>query len=62
MTDTVRQRPDWQTWPNLITVVRFLLIPVFIGISIGYLIMTIPLGIVPDRIERRAMTCATVRW
>ncbi|UBQ02141.1 CDP-alcohol phosphatidyltransferase family protein [Curtobacterium sp. TXMA1] len=35
MTDTVRQRPDWQTWPNLITVVRFLLIPVFIGFVVA---------------------------
>ncbi|MCJ1714421.1 CDP-alcohol phosphatidyltransferase family protein [Curtobacterium sp. VKM Ac-2922] len=26
----VRQRPDWQTWPNLITMVRFLLIPVYV--------------------------------
>jgi cardiolipin synthase (CMP-forming) len=23
-------RPDWQTWPNLITLVRFILIPVFV--------------------------------
>ncbi|WP_144760002.1 CDP-alcohol phosphatidyltransferase family protein [Curtobacterium sp. 9128] len=31
MTDLrARQRPDWQTWPNLITLVRFLLIPVFV--------------------------------
>ena len=31
MTDPAqRQRPDWQTWPNLITLVRFLLIPVFV--------------------------------
>ncbi|MET7394084.1 amino acid ABC transporter permease [Dactylosporangium sp. NPDC005572] len=29
------------------------LIPVFIGISIGYLIMTIPLGVVLDTVERR---------
>lgn len=28
-------------------------IPVFIGISIGYLIMTVPLGLLLDRIERR---------
>jgi cardiolipin synthase len=35
MTDTARQRPDWQTWPNLITVVRFLLIPVFIGFVVS---------------------------
>jgi cardiolipin synthase (CMP-forming) len=30
MSDTANQRPDWQTWPNLITLVRFLLIPVFV--------------------------------
>ncbi|OIH97497.1 CDP-alcohol phosphatidyltransferase family protein [Curtobacterium sp. MCBA15_001] len=31
MTDSAqRQRPDWQTWPNLITMVRFLLIPVYV--------------------------------
>ncbi|PZF53849.1 CDP-alcohol phosphatidyltransferase family protein [Curtobacterium sp. MCSS17_008] len=35
MTDTARQRPDWQTWPNLITLVRFLLIPVFIGFVVS---------------------------
>ena len=35
MTDTTRQRPDWQTWPNLITLVRFLLIPVFIGFVVS---------------------------
>ena len=28
-------------------------IPVFIGVSIGYLVMTIPLGILLDRIEKR---------
>jgi glutamate transport system permease protein len=28
-------------------------IPVFIGISIGYLIMTVPLGLLLDRVERR---------
>jgi glutamate transport system permease protein len=28
-------------------------IPVFIGISIGYLIMTVPLGLFLDRVERR---------
>lgn len=27
---TSRTRPDWQTWPNLLTLVRFLLIPVFV--------------------------------
>jgi glutamate transport system permease protein len=32
-------------------------IPVFIGISIGYLLLTVPLGIVLDRVERaRAVT------
>jgi cardiolipin synthase len=30
MTDTARRRPDWQTWPNLITLFRFVLIPVFV--------------------------------
>ncbi|MFJ4297405.1 CDP-alcohol phosphatidyltransferase family protein [Curtobacterium sp. NPDC089689] len=30
MTETARQRPDWQTWPNLITLFRLLLIPVFV--------------------------------
>lgn len=31
MTDpAARTRPDWQTWPNLITLVRFLLIPVYV--------------------------------
>jgi glutamate transport system permease protein len=33
------------------------LIPVFIGVSIGYLVMTVPLGLALDRIEkRRAVT------
>ncbi len=32
------------------------LIPVFIGISIGYLIMTVPLGLLLDRIEKRQAT------
>jgi glutamate transport system permease protein len=31
------------------------LIPVFVGISIGYLILTIPLGVLLDRVERRAI-------
>ena len=35
MSDTVRTRPDWQTWPNLITLVRFLLIPVFVGLVVA---------------------------
>jgi glutamate transport system permease protein len=29
------------------------IIPVFIGISVGYLIMTVPLGLLLDRVERR---------
>jgi glutamate transport system permease protein len=33
-------------------------IPVFIGISIGYLVLTIPLGIVLDRIELRRAVAA----
>lgn len=45
-----------QTADSLVSTEGLPLIPVFIGISIGYLIMTIPLGIVLDRIERRAMT------
>lgn len=33
------------------------IIPVFVGISIGYLIMTVPLGVLLDRVEsRRAVT------
>ena len=35
MSDTVRTRPDWQTWPNLITLVRFLLFPVFVGLVVA---------------------------
>jgi glutamate transport system permease protein len=31
----------------------FPIIPVFIGISIGYLILTVPLGLLLDRVERR---------
>jgi glutamate transport system permease protein len=33
-------------------------IPVFIGIAIGYLVLTIPLGIVLDRIELRRAVAA----
>ena len=29
------------------------IIPVFIGVSIGFLIMTVPLGLLLDRVERR---------
>jgi glutamate transport system permease protein len=43
-----------QTADSLVSTEGLPLIPVFIGISIGYLIMTIPLGIALDRIERRA--------
>jgi cardiolipin synthase (CMP-forming) len=35
MTDTTRQRPDWQTWPNLITLFRFVLIPVFVWLVVA---------------------------
>jgi glutamate transport system permease protein len=45
-----------QTADSLVSTEGLPLIPVFIGISIGYLIMTIPLGIALDRIERRATT------
>jgi glutamate transport system permease protein len=45
-----------QTADSLVSTEGLPLIPVFIGISIGYLIMTIPLGILLDRIERRAVT------
>ena len=34
------------------------LIPVFVGISIGYLILTIPLGVVLDRVEARRAAMA----
>ncbi|MBT2504047.1 CDP-alcohol phosphatidyltransferase family protein [Curtobacterium sp. ISL-83] len=34
MSDTVKQRPDWQTWPNLITLFRFALIPVYISLVV----------------------------
>jgi glutamate transport system permease protein len=34
------------------------LIPVFIGVSIGYLILTIPLGIVLDQVEKRRAATA----
>jgi glutamate transport system permease protein len=44
-----------QTADSLVSAEGLPLIPVFIGISIGYLIMTIPLGILLDRIERRAV-------
>lgn len=36
MTETSgrRARPDWQTWPNLLTLVRFLLIPLFVTLVV----------------------------
>jgi glutamate transport system permease protein len=44
-----------QTADSLVSTEGLPLIPVFVGISIGYLIMTIPLGILLDRIERQAV-------
>jgi len=37
MTDgaTTRARPDWQTWPNLLTLVRFVLIPVYVALVVA---------------------------
>jgi cardiolipin synthase len=36
MTDHSRRtRPDWQTWPNLITMVRFVLIPVYVALVVA---------------------------
>jgi glutamate transport system permease protein len=45
-----------QTADTLVSAEGLPLIPVFIGISIGYLIMTVPLGILLDRVERRTVT------
>nr|WP_205862158.1 amino acid ABC transporter permease [Planosporangium thailandense] len=45
-----------QTADSLVSADGLPLIPVFIGISIGYLIMTVPLGILLDRVERRVAT------
>ncbi|MGC9666462.1 amino acid ABC transporter permease [Planosporangium sp. 12N6] len=45
-----------QTADSLVSAEGLPLIPVFIGISIGYLIMTVPLGILLDRVERRVVT------
>jgi glutamate transport system permease protein len=42
-----------QTSDSLTSAEGLPVIPVFIGVSIGYLIMTIPLGVLLDRIERR---------
>lgn len=38
---------------NLTSAVGEPIIPVFIGVSIGFLIMTVPLGLLLDRVERR---------
>jgi glutamate transport system permease protein len=45
-----------QTADSLVSAEGLPLIPVFVGISIGYLIMTVPLGILLDRVERRVVT------
>src|SRR3954447_9585749 len=45
-----------QTADNLVSGEGLALIPVFIGISLGYLILTVPLGILLDRVERRSVT------
>lgn len=42
-----------QSGQNLVTARGFPVIPVFIGISVGFLIMTMPLGLLLDRIESR---------
>ena len=42
-----------QTADALVSAEGLPLIPVFLGISIGYLIMTVPLGVLLDRLERR---------
>jgi glutamate transport system permease protein len=44
-----------QTSDSLTSAEGLPVIPVFIGVSIGYLIMTVPLGLLLDRIERRAV-------
>lgn len=38
--------------------VTYDLVPVFIGISIGFLIMTVPLGLLLDRVEKRRAVAA----
>jgi len=45
-----------QTADNLVSGEGLALIPVFIGVSLGYLILTVPLGILLDRVERRSVT------
>jgi glutamate transport system permease protein len=44
-----------QTADSLVSAEGLPLIPVFLGISVGYLIMTVPLGTLLDRLERRAV-------
>ncbi|MBT8227210.1 MAG: amino acid ABC transporter permease [Dactylosporangium sp.] len=46
-----------QSGAELVTVRGFPVVPVFIGIAVGFLVMTMPLGLLLDRIESRgAMT------
>jgi glutamate transport system permease protein len=42
-----------QTADSLVSAEGLPLIPVFIGISVGYLIMTVPLGLLLDYVERK---------
>jgi glutamate transport system permease protein len=42
-----------QTAETLVSTEGLPLIPVFIGISVGYLVMTVPLGLLLDYVERR---------
>ncbi|HLL67584.1 MAG TPA: amino acid ABC transporter permease [Micromonosporaceae bacterium] len=47
-----------QRGTELVTVAGEAVIPVFIGISLGYLILTMPLGLLLDRVEQRRMAAA----
>lgn len=47
-----------QSGADLVTGQGLAVIPVFVGISIGFLIMTMPLGLLLDRIERRSAMAA----
>jgi glutamate transport system permease protein len=47
-----------QAGGDLVTGQGLAVIPVFIGISIGYLILTMPLGLLLDSVERRRMAAA----
>jgi glutamate transport system permease protein len=42
-----------QTADSLVSAEGLPLIPVFVGISVGYLVMTVPLGLLLDHVERR---------